>query len=163
MIEPSPFTDPPITLLPYLFDTGTDSPVSIDSLTDVSPSITSPSAGIFSPGLTRTLSPEFNSFKGTSLTLPSCMILWASEGISRANSSSALEAPITDFISIQCPRSIISISVASSQKNILPDNPKTTALLYRYATVIAIAIRVIMPGFDPLSSSYMPLRNGYPP
>ena len=49
--------------------------------------------------------------------------------MSLASSSRALEAPITDFISIQCPSSMMSTRVASSQKNILPVRPKTTALL----------------------------------
>ena len=35
---------------------------------------------------------------------------------------------MTDFISIQCPSSMMSISVTSSQKNTLPVRPKTTAL-----------------------------------
>ena len=36
---------------------------------------------------------------------------------------------ITDFISIQCPKSMISISVASSQKKSMPCKPNTTATL----------------------------------
>ena len=61
--------------------------------------------------------------------LPSGMSLWASEGMSLANSSNALDAPITDFISIQCPSNITSTRVASSQKNTFPVKPNTTALL----------------------------------
>jgi len=36
---------------------------------------------------------------------------------------------MTDFISIQCPSSMMSMREASSQKNILPARPNTTALL----------------------------------
>jgi hypothetical protein len=103
--------------------------VSIASSTELSPATMTPSAGIFSPGLIRTLSSTASSFSGTSFTLPSGMSLCASEGMSLASSSKAREAPITDFISIQCPSSMMSMRVASSQKNILPVRPNTTALL----------------------------------
>lgn len=52
IIAPSMFRVPPITLLSFVLDTGIDSPVNIASLTEVSPPITTPSMGIFSPGLT---------------------------------------------------------------------------------------------------------------
>ena len=119
--EPSPFIEPPITFTPAVFKTGFDSPVSIDSLTDVSPSIIIPSAGNFSPGFTRILSPVIKSSTAMSSVLPLDSILCASEGISFASSSRALDAPITAyFISIQWPRSITSISVASSRKISFP-------------------------------------------
>ncbi len=60
-----------MTLAPFALATGADSPVSIASSTDVSPSITSPSAGTFSPGLTRTRSPALSSARGTSVADPS--------------------------------------------------------------------------------------------
>ncbi len=101
------------------------------SLTELSPSTMAPSAGTFSPGFTRTLSPTANSFSGTSFTLPSGISLCASEGMSLASSSSAFDAPITDFISIQWPSNMMSTRVANSQKNTLPARPNTTALLYR--------------------------------
>jgi len=120
---------PPMSFAPVSLFTGVDSPVSIASSTELLPATITPSAGTFSPGLMRTLSPTASSPSGTSFTLPSGMSLWASEGISLASSSSALDAPITDFISIQWPSSMMSTSEASSQKNILPARPKTTALL----------------------------------
>lgn len=120
---------PPMTLPPVFLPIGVDSPVNIASLTELSPSTMTPSAGIFSPGLTKTLSSTASSLSGTSFTLPSDITLWASEGISFASSSRALEAPITDFISIQCPSSMMSTSVASSQKKVLPVRPNATALL----------------------------------
>ena len=42
----------PITLSPCSFSIGIDSPVSIDSSTEVRPFINSPSTGNFSPGFT---------------------------------------------------------------------------------------------------------------
>ncbi len=60
--------------------------------------------------------------------------------------SSAREAPITERISTQWPSNMMSISVASSQKNTSPSTPRTTAMLYAQATVIAKAISVIIPG-----------------
>ena len=57
--QPVPFTVAPITLSPARFSTGMDSPVTIDSSTELRPSSTVPSAGIFSPGRTRSLSPTF--------------------------------------------------------------------------------------------------------
>ena len=120
-----------MTLPPAFRVTGVDSPVSMASLTELSPSTTTPSAGIFSPGLIRTLSSTASSPRGTSFTLPSGMSLCASEGMSLASASKAFEAPITDFISIQGPSSMRATRVASAQKNTLPARPNTTALLYR--------------------------------
>ena len=52
--------------------------------------------------------------------LPLGMSLCASEGMSLASSSKAREAPITDFISIQCPSSMMVTSVASSSQSGMP-------------------------------------------
>src|ERR1035437_5342898 len=161
--EPSPLMDPPRTFPPVALGAGVDSPVSIASLTELSPSTMTPSAGIFSPGLISTLSLAASSPRGTSFTLPSGMNLWASEGMSLASSSQAREAPITDFISIQCPSNMMSMSEASSQKNILPDRPNTTALLYRYAVAMATQMSVIIPTWRDLSSPTNPVRKGHPP
>jgi len=127
--EPSPFTDPPITSSPAPLDTGFDSPVSRDSLTLLVPSTTSPSAGTFSPGFTTSRSPTSSASSGTSSIEPSSLRRCASAGISSASFSSAREALITDRISIQWPTSIMSTSVASSQKNTFPSRPNTTAEL----------------------------------
>ena len=61
----------PITKLPTVFSTGILSPVNIDSSIDVLPSITSPSTGNFSPGLTKIISPTITSSIGTSISRPS--------------------------------------------------------------------------------------------
>jgi len=47
---PSPLIVPAMTPSPPFFGTGLDSPVTIDSFTSDSPSITAPSAGIFARG-----------------------------------------------------------------------------------------------------------------
>ena len=46
--------------------TGADSPVIAASLTEATPSITSPSLGILSPASTSTISPTFSAVPGTS-------------------------------------------------------------------------------------------------
>ncbi len=57
MSEPVPFTVAPMTRSPGRFSTGIDSPVIIDSSTALVPSRITPSAGTFSPGRTRSVSP----------------------------------------------------------------------------------------------------------
>ena len=59
------------TLSPTDFSEGTLSPVSADSLTALSPSTTTPSTGILSPGLTTNLSPTDTSSMGTVVSTPS--------------------------------------------------------------------------------------------
>ena len=48
------------------------------------------------------------------------MTMCASDGMIFTSSSSARDAPMTERISIQCPSSMMSISVASSQKKVIP-------------------------------------------
>ena len=55
--DPDLFIVDPITTSPTVFPTGIDSPVTIDSSTELPPSIISPSTGIFSPGRTLMISP----------------------------------------------------------------------------------------------------------
>ena len=52
-----PLIVPPVTRAAGSFSAGTGSPVTIDSSTALRPSTTTPSAGIFSPGRTRSRSP----------------------------------------------------------------------------------------------------------
>ena len=58
-------------LSPIFFMTGKGSPVIIDSSIELLPSIILPSVGIFSPGLTRNLSPFLTSSNGMSFSFPS--------------------------------------------------------------------------------------------
>jgi hypothetical protein len=71
VIEPFLLMLAPMTLSPGPFSTGMLSPVSMDSSTAVRPLATSPSTGIFSPGLTRRMSPSSTSSIGISTSAPS--------------------------------------------------------------------------------------------
>ncbi len=117
-----------MTSSPSPLVTGRDSPVSMDSLRLLRPSTITPSVGIFSPGRTRTRSPARNMVTGTSSMRSPSASRWATVGMSLTRASKAREAPITERISIQCPRSMMSMRVASSQKKTLPERPSTTAL-----------------------------------
>ena len=75
LMEPFLLILAPIILSPSFFSTGMLSPVSIDSSTDVMPSTTSPSTGIFSPGLTTTMSPTSTSSIEISISLLFLMII----------------------------------------------------------------------------------------
>ena len=59
------------TLSPGALSTGMLSPVKADSLTALSPSITAPSTGIFSPGRTTKISPFCTCSMGTAVSMPS--------------------------------------------------------------------------------------------
>ena len=59
---------PPITSSPGFFATGIGSPVIIDSFTADAPSVTTPSTGIFSPGLMMTRSPTTTASTGISVS-----------------------------------------------------------------------------------------------
>ena len=68
---PDWFMVAPITLAPASLVTAKDSPVTIDSSTELPPSITSPSTGTLSPGRTRRRSPTATASRLTSSSLPS--------------------------------------------------------------------------------------------
>src|SRR6266849_9278409 len=72
-------TNPPVVLIVApitrslgFFSTGIGSPVTIDSSTELMPSTTTPSAGTFSPGLTRIRSPGTTRSSGTSYSPVRC-------------------------------------------------------------------------------------------
>ncbi len=65
----------PTTSSPTFFSTGMLSPVITFSSTPEYPWITTPSTGIFSPGLTATMSPTWTSSTGTSISSPSLTTL----------------------------------------------------------------------------------------
>ncbi len=62
--------EPPITVAPAVLSTGMLSPVSMLSSTADSPSMTTPSVAIFSPGRTTKMSPTTTSSTGTSTSSP---------------------------------------------------------------------------------------------
>jgi len=96
---------PPTTFECTLFDTGSDSPVSIASLTALSPSITTPSAGSVSPGRTSTWSPTASRTTGTcsSSRVGQCGSRVVTAGMSFTSSSTAAPARRRAFISRKRP------------------------------------------------------------
>ena len=76
--------------------TGADSPVMAASLTEATPSITSPSDGMVSPASTSTISPTFRLVPGTSFTsepAPVSSLAWLSVRVLRSESACALPRP----------------------------------------------------------------------
>ncbi|MGY3490514.1 hypothetical protein ACVW1C_008458 [Bradyrhizobium sp. USDA 4011] len=112
--EPSLLTVPAITLSPSPFDTRRDSPVIIDSFTELLPDLTMPSAGMLAPGRIRTRSPTRNWSTVTSSVWSSSVNRRALSGNSLASSLSAPCAWKIERISIQWPSSMIVTRVASS-------------------------------------------------
>ena len=113
---PSPFCDPPNTESPAPLATSRASSVTSASFTCDSPRTTSPSAGTISPASTMTVCPTCTSSSGTSAKEPPGCSTCACAGRSSAISLSASPAPITARISTQWPKSMMTMSVASSQK-----------------------------------------------
>ncbi len=97
------------------FSTVFDSPVTIDSSTVVLPFKILPSVGILSPERTIKRSPSWTSCKGISSS-PCSVIRLTVSGNSSAIFFKASPALEIAFISIQWPKSIITIRVANSQK-----------------------------------------------
>ena len=83
---PVPLTVAPIRVSPSFFSIGIDSPVTIDSFTALLPLVTMPSTGIFSPGLTRKISPGLTSSRAISSSCPSSRTILAVFGASPSNS-----------------------------------------------------------------------------
>ena len=125
---PSPFCEPPNTVSPSCASTARASPVTSASLTDDEPSVTSPSAGTFSPASTMTVWPTCTSSSGTSAKEPSACFTCACAGSSSAISLSASPAPMTARISIQWPSSMMTMSVANSQKKSMCMPPSCATL-----------------------------------
>ena len=107
---------PPITRLPTSFSTGRDSPVTIDSSTELLPSTTSPSTGTRSPGRTRKRSPGTTWSTGMSSSLPPSPSRRAVLG---AKSRSARIAPPVCSrarSSRTCPRRTSTVITAAASK-----------------------------------------------
>ncbi len=107
---PATLIVPPITLSPADLRTGIDSPVTIDSSTVLRPSMTSPSTGTFSPGLTRSRSPTTTAASGTSSSLPSGLTRRQVFGV---RSSSARMAPLV------CSRALSSSTCPSRTRTVI--------------------------------------------
>jgi len=90
-IEPLRLIAPPVSGSPGDLSTGMDSPESIDSSTEVTPSTATPSEGMRAPGLMRRRSPTFTCTAGISRSSPSSILI-AVSGASRMSSRIAPEA-----------------------------------------------------------------------
>jgi len=107
---------PAVTFVPESFSTGIGSPLIIDSSTELWPSTTVPSTGIFSPGRTRSLSSTCTWSSGTSASPP-----WSSSrfAVLGARPSSARIAPLVWLrarSSNTCPRSTRATITAAGSK-----------------------------------------------
>ena len=146
LIAESVDTVPATTRSPGPRGTGLDSPVIIDSSRSASPSTMRPSAGTRPPGRTSTRSPTCSSPVGTGATVPSSRTTSASSGSSAARAASAPWAWPMARISCQWPSSMMVTSRASSHQNSRSNHPSDVAIDAVHATVMAMAIRSIMPG-----------------
>ena len=104
-----------MTASPARFSTGIGSPVIIDSSTELPPSVSRPSTGIFSPGRTRRTSPCRTSSSGTSRSWPA-RTTRATGGASE--SSSRMAAPVRCLArsSSTCPSSTSVMITAAASK-----------------------------------------------
>ncbi len=93
LITPVRFRVPEITLSLNALSTGADSPVRAAWLTELSPSMMTPSSGIFSPGLTIITSPTWTSSGDTSISAPSRMTVALSGLISISFAMDFLDLP----------------------------------------------------------------------
>ena len=112
---PVPFTVPPTTESPSIFSTEIDSPVIIDSSTELLPFVTMPSTGIFSPGLIFNKSFTFTCAKGILCSTPFLMTV-ASGGTKFKRARMALFVLPCAFSSNTWPNNInVSMTVAASK------------------------------------------------
>jgi len=118
--DPFWLIDPAMTVSFFCLKTDFDSPVSIDWSICACPSMMVPSAGIFSPGLTKILSFSLISESFFEEIVPSGVRYETVDG--RSSESFFIDSFdfIVERISSQWPRSMMSISVATSQKKVLP-------------------------------------------
>src|SRR6266498_4365198 len=112
----SPVSGGTDTGLPLVFSTGIGSPVIIDSSTEVAPSSTMPSTGIFSPGRTRRRSPTFTRSRGTSVSVPSSRSSRAVLGASPNNALIALLVLLRARSSNTWPSSTSVVITAAASK-----------------------------------------------
>ena len=155
-------TVPAMTGMPTCLATGRDSPVTIDSSTSAFPSTTSASAGTLEPGRTRTMSPTASSPSGTRC-VPVGVTRSALSGRSSESAARAPWACMIERISIQWPRLMTVMSVASSHHTSTLKSPSVAAHDATKATRIARLMRVIIPGCQLASSSRAPTRKTRPP
>ena len=110
---PVVLTVPPMTSSPGFLATDIGSPVSIDSSRADAPSVTTPSTGTRSPGLTITASPTSTASTATSVSLPSRRT-WATLGRSPASRRIASEVRPLARASSRRPRRIRAMIAATA-------------------------------------------------
>jgi hypothetical protein len=118
----------PTSLSPRRLCAGRLSPVTLDSSTSLSPSMTSASTGIFAPGRISSTSPTSTWAVATSTGSPSR----STTALGGDRSSSARiesDAPPRARISNQCPSNTNVASIAPASKNTSPLSPTVTATL----------------------------------
>jgi len=145
------------------------SPVSIDSSIAESPDTTTPSVGIFSPGLTRMMSPTLSSSTGISSVDP-FLITVAERGLKPASFLIACE--VLDFAraSRNLP-SIMSVTIMDEPSkykcgiawpSVKNPGRNVATTEYRYADIDPIATRVFMSDVFCLSALKAPIRKRSP-
>src|SRR6185437_12782399 len=140
---PVPLTVAPVTRSPAAFATGIGSPVSMLSSTELAPSSTLPSTGIFSPGRTRSRSPARTASSASSCSTPSGPIRTARAGCSRSNARIAAPVCRRAPSSSTCPSSTRVTMTAAGSKYTAPPSASAPKL-NRYAAATPSAINVNM-------------------
>ena len=114
--EPVPLTVAPMSRSPSCFSTGMDSPVTMDSSTELAPWSTTPSTGTFSPGRTRRTSPGSTCARGMSSSRPSCRTMRAVAGASPSKSWIAALVRLRARSSMTCPSRTSAVITAAASK-----------------------------------------------
>ena len=114
--EPLVFRVAPMTLSPIRLVIGKGSPVSIDSSTELLPSVITPSTGTFSPGRILSKSPTWTCVRGTSSSVPSGRIRRAVLGASPRSDLIAAEVCERAFNSNICPSRVNEMMTAEASK-----------------------------------------------
>ena len=113
---PDWFRVAPITRAPACFSTGSASPETSDSSTELAPSSTRASTGTFSPGRTRRRSPTCTCDSGTSSSAPSARTRRANAGASESSARSAAPVRRRARSSSTCPSSTSTTITAADSK-----------------------------------------------
>ena len=113
---PVPLMVPPVTFASGDFSTGIGSPLTMDSSTELLPSVTTPSVGTFSPGRTRSVSPTWIPLSSMSCSVPSAEMRRAVFGTSPSRAVSAPLVRLRAFNSSTWPSSTSTVMTAAASK-----------------------------------------------
>ena len=143
------------------------SPVIMDSSTEVIPSVTKLSTGIFCPGRTNKVIPFFIWLAKTFFSTPSVSTV-AFKGLRSIKNSIVLEVFCLALASKYCPSNtrVITTAVASKKGEAVPpgkyDGNVTTITEYAQAEPVPKAISVSIFAFLCLSAFQAPTKNCFP-